>query len=152
VSPYLFGHGAYTCSLAPDGVDEPAPLVALAERACAIAPRSHFYQAFLLAALYRSGRYEDAIRRADRAKAEGVEDFWLAWPFLAMAHARLGRHDKAREWLDKSEARAKANPLDGPAWDKRLTLKIPNREAEALLRANPPECGKGQPARADPAP
>ena len=151
-SPYLFGHADFTGSLAPGGVDDPAQLVALAERACAIAPRSDFYQAFLVAALYRAGRYEDAIRRADQAKAEGVERLWTAWPFLAMAHARLGHHEKARELLDKSEARANSMPLDGPAWDKRLTIEIPNREAEALLRTRHLEGAKEQPARADPAP
>jgi tetratricopeptide (TPR) repeat protein len=151
-SPFPFSHADFTGSLAPGAVDDPLPLVARAERACAIAPRSDRFRAFLIAALYRAGRYEDAIQRADRAKAEGVEPFWTAWPFLAMAHARLGRHQEARELLDKSQARANSMPRDGPTWDQRLTIEILNREAEALLGATHSEGGKDQPARADPAP
>ena len=76
----------------------------------------------------------------------------MAWPFLAMAHARLGRHEKAREWLDKSEARAKMSALDGIAWDRRLTLEIPNGEAEALLRTKHFKGAKEPPARSNPDP
>jgi hypothetical protein len=151
-SPYLFGHAAYTFSLALGAVNDPAPLVMLAERACATAPRSAFYQAFLIAALYRAGYYEDAIQRADRAKGERVAYAEIAWPFLAMAHARLGHFEKAREWLAKSQARANSIALDGPDWDKRLTFEIPNREAEALLKTKRPEGAQDQPSPADLAP
>jgi hypothetical protein len=107
-------------------------------------------QVFLVAALYRAGSYGDAILRADQAKVERVEPLWTAWPFLAMAHARLGHHQKARELLDKSRAGARSIPLDGPSWDDWLMMNILNREAEALLSTRHPEGAKEQPARAAP--
>jgi tetratricopeptide (TPR) repeat protein len=151
-SPFPFSHADLTGLLAPGAVVDPVLLVALAERACAIAPRSDRFLVFPIAALYRAGRYEQAIQRADRAKAEGVIPVSTAWPFLAMAYARLGRHQEAREWLDKSKSVAKSIPLDGTAWDQRLTLEIPIHEAEGLLTATHSERAKEQPARANPDP
>ncbi len=45
--------------------------------------------------MYRSGRFEEGIR------LRGGGSVPADWPFLAMAHHRLGHRDEARRWLDR---------------------------------------------------
>ena len=59
------------------------------------------------AALYRAGRFAEAVRRLDEGiqKRKGVS-IRADWVFLAMAHHRLGHHDEARRWLDRFRDRS----------------------------------------------
>ena len=58
-----------------------------------------------------------------------------AWPFLAMAHHRLGHRDEARRWLDRLRAR---QPSTDPAqfWDE-LEIRLLRGEAEAVVLYDP---------------
>ena len=59
------------------------------------------------AALYRAGRFAEAVRRLDEGiQKRNGESIWADWVFLAMAHHRLGHHDKARRWLDRFRDRS----------------------------------------------
>jgi tetratricopeptide (TPR) repeat protein len=60
-------------------------------------------------ALYRAGRFEEAIKRLDeRVRINNVPEDWA---FLAMAHHRLGNYDEPRRWL------AKLGPSPSPPAD-----------------------------------
>jgi tetratricopeptide (TPR) repeat protein len=95
---------AWNCGLAPDAVVEPEVLVRLAEFAVKGYPKEERHSALntLGAALYRAGRFEEAIRRLEegiRLRSGGTDP--EDWVFLAMAHHRLGHRDEARRWLDR---------------------------------------------------
>ena len=83
--------------LAPGVTDHPEKLVALAEKVVARAPREPWRLYVLGLALYRAGRYEEAIRQL--AASRKLDPSWhataLNWPVLAMAHHRLGHGDEA---------------------------------------------------------
>jgi tetratricopeptide (TPR) repeat protein len=87
------------------------------------------------AALYRAGRFEEAIRRldeSDRAPDDAGEP--KAFAFLALTHHRLGHHDEAKRWLEKLEA---YQPKEGADlfWDE-VEIRILRREAESLILGN----------------
>jgi hypothetical protein len=73
-----------------------------AETLCRLVPLNHAYLYMRGAALYRAGRYEEAIHRLDeriqlRSGKSGPAD----WAFLAMSHYRLGHGVDAQRWLDQ---------------------------------------------------
>ena len=97
------------------------------------------------AALYRAGRFEEAVRQLDRSvEAHGAGGTPFDALFLAMAHHRLGRVEQARDWLRRGTAAARAakrqaNPRDdGSSWISRLELEILGREAASLIDAGRP--------------
>jgi WD40 repeat protein/tetratricopeptide (TPR) repeat protein len=107
--------------LGPDGVSDWRPLLGRMERLLAVLAekeaqgpdqlRHHFREmrrAWLTldgAALYRAGRYAEAIDRLRSAVAvQGQGGTFRDRVFLALAHFRLGQTDEARTWLDKARA------------------------------------------------
>jgi tetratricopeptide (TPR) repeat protein len=84
------------------------------------------------AALYRAGRFAEAVRRLEEGiqiKMGGSSE--ADWAFLAMAHCRLGHHDQARRWLDRFRDR---NPRPGPyAFWYELEIRLLRAEAEAVV-------------------
>jgi tetratricopeptide (TPR) repeat protein len=78
---------------------DPPRAVELAKRSTALAPRDPDFWVTLGAAHYRAGSWQDAVQALTQAQrlgqASNPESF-----FLAMAHARLGHHDQARQWYD----------------------------------------------------
>ncbi len=102
-----------------------------------------FPKATLGAALYRAGRFEDAIR-----SLEGGQNFHDAWPFLAMAHGRLGHCDEGRRWLDRlRNERANSGPakeddlmsVESSLWSYfgELKIRLLRSEAEAVILYDP---------------
>src|SRR5262249_17971358 len=105
------------------------------------------YPTTLGPALYRAGRFAEAIQRLNEVNAAWdqaatkpiMHSPAYTWFFLAMAHQRVGHAGEARHWLDKGlkgmeeETRSQALP-----WNRRLTLQLLRREAEALLKKPPP--------------
>jgi tetratricopeptide (TPR) repeat protein len=96
------------------------------------------------AALYRAGRYEDAIRHFEE-EAKAIRPRAWSWAFLAMAHSRLGHAEAARRCLADAVAwMAEANrqefgELTGtrPAWGgwpEPVVSALLVREAETLLQ------------------
>jgi WD40 repeat protein/tetratricopeptide (TPR) repeat protein len=88
------------------------------------------------AALYRAGRFAEAVLRLE----EGIQtrngtSVWADWAFLAMAHHRLGHHDEARRWLDRYRDRS---PILDPAefWAE-LELRLLRTEAEMVVLWDP---------------
>jgi WD40 repeat protein/Flp pilus assembly protein TadD len=150
-----FGAGAtWTCTLSPESGADPDRIVSLAEGLLAKSSRDHWHVNQLGAALYRAGRFEDAVTRLTEATELSCHPYRTnmlhTWSYLAMAHHRLGHADEARRWLDRAvqgtqealkspaEPPAKSGNADGvipPNWDRRLTLGLLRREAEQLTQA-----------------
>jgi serine/threonine protein kinase/tetratricopeptide (TPR) repeat protein len=152
--------GASTCALTPNSGADSKQLVSLAEKAVAQS-KDHFSVNLLGQALYRAGRFEDAIGRLTEATAltpdPRINDVVYTWFFLAMAHHRLRHADEARHWLDKGirtmEEELKRPPESDvesvkrtgtipPNWYRRLTLQLFRREAEELIQGPGTKPGK----------
>ena len=87
-------------------------------------------------ALYRAGQFEEAIRRLEEANMArpGAEEP-LDWPFLAMAHHRLGHHEEALRWLDRLRNRQPSTD-PGQFW-KEVEVRLLGSEAEAVIVYDP---------------
>jgi tetratricopeptide (TPR) repeat protein len=102
-------------------------------------------------ALYRAGRWQEAIRYLREA-----QEIQPSWPghcvddmFLALAHYRLGQRDEGRRWLDKAERWLASADRDLAAmktgfpptvhpsdW---LQVQVLRREADGVLAGPPGE-------------
>jgi serine/threonine protein kinase/WD40 repeat protein/tetratricopeptide (TPR) repeat protein len=143
-----FGAGAaWTCTLTPHSGAEPDRVVDLAEKLLAHSSRDHWHVTLLGAALYRAGRFEEAVQRLTEATELSCHPYrtnmLYTWFFLAMAHLRLGHTDLARQWLEKAvqgteEAlKTPAGAAGGvipPNWIRKLTLQLLCREAGEMLK------------------
>ncbi|MCI0743225.1 MAG: protein kinase [Gemmataceae bacterium] len=128
----------WTSSLSAVPHTEGAKLVPIAERAVKESPQNHARLLTLGAALYRAGRFDDAVQKLDEAiKVWGKGDTPWDWLFLAMAHHRLGQADlaksnldRAARWIDQRTSKGASGTL---LWSNRLELALLRREAEATL-------------------
>ncbi len=88
------------------------------------------------AALYRAGRFEDAIRRLDDGiRLRGGVSIPQEWAFLAMAHHRLGHREDACRWLDRIRDRQRGTDPD-QYWEE-LGIQLLRSEAEAVILYDP---------------
>jgi tetratricopeptide (TPR) repeat protein len=88
------------------------------------------------AALYRAGRFAEAVRCLEEGiqKSDGVSSA-ADWVFLAMAHHRLGHHGEARRWLDRFRDRRPRLAPDA-FWGE-LEIRLLRAEAEAVVLWDP---------------
>jgi Flp pilus assembly protein TadD len=136
--PYQANAVAWHCALAPGAVGDVDATLKLAELAAKGLPTDQKPLALntLGAALYRAGRFEEAIRRFEEAIASRMGDTEpLDWPFLAMAHHCLGHRDEARRWLDRLRNR-QASTDPNQFWDE-LEIRLLRSEAEAVILYDP---------------
>ena len=88
------------------------------------------------AALYRAGRFDEAIRRLEESiRLPGGESRPEDWAFLAMAHHRLGHRDEARP-LARPAAGSSAQHGPDPVLDE-LEIRLLRSEAEAVILYDP---------------
>jgi tetratricopeptide (TPR) repeat protein len=129
----------YLLTIGPDGSTDPDDTVRLAERAiAALAPEEALgAQRLLGAALYRAGRYPEAVPRLEtNARPDGREGSPWVWSFLAMAHARLGHTAEVRRCLDHlRDIPSSGIPL--PHSLDELEAALLRREAEAVALLDP---------------
>jgi tetratricopeptide (TPR) repeat protein len=140
---------AWCCVVVPDAVGDREAPVRLAEAALARCPQGERGEVLttLGAALYRAGRFEEAIRRLNESiQTSGGGDAPNGFAFLALAHHRLGHRDEAKRWLDKLIA-SRANEASSSSWDY-VAIDILRREAESLILGSRP----ADPSIAPPAP
>jgi WD40 repeat protein/tetratricopeptide (TPR) repeat protein/tRNA A-37 threonylcarbamoyl transferase component Bud32 len=152
-----FGAGAvWTCTLTPDSGADPARIVSLAEKALAKSRKDHWqvnhdhwHVNRLGAALYRAGRFPEAVKRLTEATELNTgpyrKNMLCTWFFLAMAHQRLGHAEEARRWLDKAsratedvlrppkKSRTAADTIP-PDRARKLTLQLLHGEAQQLIQ------------------
>jgi tetratricopeptide (TPR) repeat protein len=139
---------AWACALAPEALADASVLVRAGEKALAPPPDAFDSLNVLGAALYRAGRLEEAVRRLgeanaayDLANARQRSPIVYTWLFQAMAHHALGHQKEAGEWLQKAvhwtDQVAEDKTLLPMPWNRRLTVRLLRREAEALLQGPP---------------
>jgi tetratricopeptide (TPR) repeat protein len=150
-------YAAWACVLAPEAVCDLEQPVRLAASPQAADPKDA-YAVTLGAAIYRADRFREAIARLEQAAHPSESEptkfaqFSPAyrWLFLAMAHQKLGHAVEGRRWLDKAiewmkrQDQSPSNAAEG-SWNRRLTLQLLRREAEALPdrpAADPPKRNK----------
>jgi tetratricopeptide (TPR) repeat protein/tRNA A-37 threonylcarbamoyl transferase component Bud32 len=114
----------YFCVPTPDALEDMAQLVPLAEVAAADKVNARL----LGAALYRAGKYEEAIARLNKGHSRAWDNL-----FLAMAHHRLGRHEQALDFALQADEQIKN---DHYPWPENAEAEQLRREAEAVLGIN----------------
>jgi tetratricopeptide (TPR) repeat protein len=123
---------AVTACLIPESGIDPDTLVNLAASEVSAYPSNATHRAAYGAALYRAGKYEEALKQLKEAiRLEDVDGYNWRKLFLAMAYHRLGQAEKARAWLDKAALAKNAN------WQQRLLFNRLHQEATALLKTPP---------------
>jgi WD40 repeat protein/serine/threonine protein kinase/tetratricopeptide (TPR) repeat protein len=125
---------AWLCALGPYTVADPEAPVRLAEAAVDEAPRFKAdYLNTLGAALYRAGRFDEAIRRLEEAIQghEGGQGLPADWSLLAMAHHRLGHRELARRWLERVRDHQPSGSRE--QFLRELEIRLLLSEAEALI-------------------
>jgi tetratricopeptide (TPR) repeat protein len=129
---------AWYCVLAPLAVADREALVRQAESAVNDAPAAAKDACLntLGAALYRAGRYQEAISRLDEGiRRRGGQSLPQDWVFLAMAHHQLGHDVEAHSWVDRLRS-YRPNQGDGAYWNE-LEIHLLRREAEAAILYDP---------------
>jgi WD40 repeat protein/tetratricopeptide (TPR) repeat protein len=126
---------ASTLVMADGLVTDPEIAIALARRARKALPDFRLKPILftLAAALYRAGRYDEAMREFEDATRH-----WSGpvpprhWAFMAMTHHRLGHRSEAMQWLDRFRS---FNPSDDAmaSYSQILRICLLRREAEALI-------------------
>lgn len=135
---------AYTCVALPGAVDTSDVLIHWGEVAT---PLFQGNERVLGAALYRAGRYDEAVRKLEQSARLTTPVAW-DWLFLAMSYCRLGHVAQARDNLTKARCwirAADANRGNKPgatrtswhSWNERAEVRALQREAETLLGAHP---------------
>jgi tetratricopeptide (TPR) repeat protein len=125
----------YACVAAPDAVPDPARLIPLAEVA---ATAWQGNGRILAAALYRGGRFEEALRKFTELRTESTNDPWETC-FLAMTYHRLGRPEDGGRRLDHLLAWRESLrnlPKDAPPsmpWHTAIEMSQLVAEAEQVL-------------------
>jgi tetratricopeptide (TPR) repeat protein len=138
---------AHACVLAPGSRSEALDALQLAKRRRSILA-TPWSDHVLGLALYRVGRYADAIASLDASlKIQPARDDLtvLNWLVLAMAHSNLGQPDEARQWFDRVErwvdhARLRDRPggidravPEGWLFRDAIIMHLLLREARALI-------------------
>jgi WD40 repeat protein len=142
----------WSCVLAPDAVVDRETPVRLAEFYLTLHLGEKGREGsdalrLLGAALYRAGRFEEAIRRLNESnQARDDAGDPKAFAFLALTHYHLSHSDEAGRWLDKLAA---YRPKAGADffWDE-VEIRILRREAESLILGGRPAASP----TSDPAP
>jgi tetratricopeptide (TPR) repeat protein len=136
---------AWTCSASPESAVKLGRIIEVLEKSN---PSDYVSLRALGAALYRSGKSQEAIKTFTKVIESRKQPSPSAWIYLAMTHHQLGQEDDARQWLEKAKnwvatARKQAPEVKQQdklswhnlPWNERLTLELSLREAEDLLNS-----------------
>jgi WD40 repeat protein len=140
--PIQMDQMAWTCVLGPRAVAGLDRVVELAEKAVKDYPGDYAFLETLGAALYRDGKFREAVQQLEKAvKAHDNGGTLAEWHFLAMARHRLGQADEARKWLAKAsdwlEKKGPEQPREGKVQAVLSIAQLLHREARDLLGATP---------------
>lgn len=129
---------AWTCALGPNAIDDYDAAIAFARHSAGKAPDNQQYLNGLGAILMRAGKYEAAKEQLVKALEAGENDntspSYIHY-FLAMTEHHLGHADDAQEELTQANASADKELADSPTWNRKLTLELLRKEAEALINS-----------------
>jgi tetratricopeptide (TPR) repeat protein len=136
-NPYVAERIGYACVPAPQAVQDMPQLVTAAKLGATL---SNGNSRLVGAALYRTGKFQDALAQFEATGRNGFQ--FNAWDgaFLAMIQYRLGNTAEATRRLD--QARQKSDVAEG--WWEKVEVDHLIREADNLIVSGP------QPAAAQP--
>ena len=133
---------AWTCALAPNAVSNLDEAVRFAKMADRDADERHL--ATLGAVLYRTGRFEQAVETlstcVDMWESRGLptkDSPAYTWFILAMAHHHLGHTVETADSLKRGSEQAREELDTGSAWNRQMTLRLLQHEAERELGVVP---------------
>jgi tetratricopeptide (TPR) repeat protein len=134
---------AYAGIYAPDALTNLPALIQVCERSV---PALAGGERVVGAALYRAGRYEQALERFQQSHKVFQPRAW-DWLFLAMIHSRLGHTSEARrllqqadQWIREADKAPSGTEKEGPRWSnltEKPTILLLRSEAEAEIRFDP---------------
>jgi tetratricopeptide (TPR) repeat protein len=137
---YTTNSAAWSLSLGPDAGVDPEQIVSLARRALKLKPDDYSATNTLGAALYRAGRYQEALETLERAIAlHGGGGLGFDMLLMALVKQALGQADEAREWCKRGvrwTRDAETGKISDPAitlpleWEAHLELEMLCREAQ----------------------
>jgi WD40 repeat protein/serine/threonine protein kinase/tetratricopeptide (TPR) repeat protein len=132
---------AWVCAQGPYPLTDPKVPVRLAEEAIKNAAeigfdfKRHGFSHGLGAAMYRAGRYDEAIRQVQEGiRTEGWSDA-ASHAFLSMAHHRLGHREEALRWLDRLRQDPPSTDRTRFWWE--VSVRLLRSEAEAVVAYDP---------------
>jgi tetratricopeptide (TPR) repeat protein len=145
----VLGEVVNACIMAPDSATDLHPYAKRLESLAAKNKKESAYATMIGASLYREGRNEQAIPWLTREKPAGQrDDAALAFAYLAMSYHHLGRHQEAKDCLEKAIAAFKeasdSHYLGGSPtypWYRLLPIDIILAEARAMIDLSPPQDG-----------
>jgi tetratricopeptide (TPR) repeat protein len=121
---------AWACVLRSDAVRDWEPVVHLAGLRLKDTADPNYLNT-LGAALYRAGRYKEAIARLEKARAASADKGGSVWDalFLALAHRKMeAGSEAARSWRQRAEEKLKERPEQPWSWQERVALDVLARE------------------------
>ncbi len=133
-SPEQANAVAWRCALAPSAVVDPGGLERQLKYVFNVfaADQKHTALKTLGATLYCAERFPESISRFEEAiQVRNGESVPEEWPFLAMAHHRLGHRDEARSRHGRLRDR-KPSTDPNELWEE-LEIRLLRSEAEAVI-------------------
>jgi len=139
----------WTCVVGPGAVDDYSPIIELAREAHGRFPNSQPVALDLGAALFRAGRFDEALAALNAANTQEAA-VARVWCFLSLTHRALGNSHEASYWFDKADnstqtilAGTKLEDGTRLTWERSVELQLLRAEACARLD----EIRKRQPER-----
>ncbi|PHS06951.1 MAG: hypothetical protein COA78_13840 [Blastopirellula sp.] len=134
--PLAIHSTVWTCGLAPNAIEDYAPAIRLARHIVAKEPNNKQYLNDLGTILMRAGQYGAAKVELEKALAAGesvmISSNYIRY-FLAMTEHHLGHKQAAQDQLQTANDAATKELEDSPVWNRKLTLELLRKEAEALI-------------------
>jgi eukaryotic-like serine/threonine-protein kinase len=127
---------AWVMLTGPEAGRDPDAGLVYAHKAVDLFPRQHFYLNTLGVALYRNGRYLEAVTALENSLAAGQGQYAsFDLYFLAMTHAKLGHAAEARDCFHRAEAWAAGQTTLSPT--HAAEVKAFAAEAAGVLQPGP---------------
>lgn len=142
---------AWTCSLAPDAIDDYGPAITLARQAMRKKRDDPMTLMALAALLLRNGQYEEALKQLEAADRKSHTTTATRKYLLALTQFHLGNTRLSENLLTEANAHRDHKRDDTntrSVWNRLLTLSLLRNEAEKLILANKPT--EAEPAKTDP--
>ncbi|MCA9061374.1 MAG: tetratricopeptide repeat protein, partial [Planctomycetaceae bacterium] len=127
---------AWTCALGPEAVEDFVPAIAAGRKAVAQQPENQQYLNGLGGVLLRAGDFDEArtvLLQALQTRSSETTSLAYTHYFLAMAAHHLGDREDTRKHLEQAKAITDTELASAQSWNRKLTLKILQKEAEELL-------------------